>query len=145
MAANLIFFNILWEDEAEYGNQSDTATARGGHFTGDDQSNIYLGGVSVKDCTSQAFRNSRALLQLIQKYEEKYRSTLSRLLFTLAPQGILLCGWEWWFQASQNVHHRTYSKYNSVDDKIDDFHYYTFFKFGIGRTYDALRKYAMMS
>ena len=33
----------------------------------------------------------------------------------------------------------TYSKYNSIDDKIDDFHYYTtFVKFGIGRaTYDA--------
>ena len=33
----------------------------------------------------------------------------------------------------------TYSKYNSIDDKIDDFHYYTtFIKFGIGRaTYDA--------
>ena len=28
----------------------------------------------------------------------------------------------------------TYSKYNSIDDRIDDFHYYTtFMKFGIGR------------
>jgi len=33
----------------------------------------------------------------------------------------------------------TYSKYNSIDDKIDDLHYYTtFIKFGLGRaTYDA--------
>ena len=33
----------------------------------------------------------------------------------------------------------TYSKYNSIDDKMDDFHYYTTgIKFGIGRaTYDA--------
>ena len=33
----------------------------------------------------------------------------------------------------------TYSKYQSIDDKIDDLHYYTtFIKFGIGRTtYDA--------
>ena len=33
----------------------------------------------------------------------------------------------------------TYSKYNSIDDKIDDIHYYTtFIKFGIGCvTYDA--------
>ena len=29
----------------------------------------------------------------------------------------------------------TYSKYASIDDKIDDLHYYTtFIKFGIGRT-----------
>ena len=36
----------------------------------------------------------------------------------------------------------TYSKYNSIDDKIDDFHYYTtFIKFGIGRaTYDAAQE-----
>ena len=33
----------------------------------------------------------------------------------------------------------TYSKYNSIDDKIDDLHYFTtYIKFGIGRaTYDA--------
>ena len=36
----------------------------------------------------------------------------------------------------------TYSKYNSIDDKIDDFHYHTtFIKFGIGRaTYDAAQE-----
>mgnify|MGYP000123526331 CR=1 FL=1 len=36
----------------------------------------------------------------------------------------------------------TYSKYNSIDDRIDDFHYYTTFtKFGIGRaTYDAAQE-----
>lgn len=36
----------------------------------------------------------------------------------------------------------TYSKYSSIDDKIDDFHYYTtFVKFGIGRaTYDSAQE-----
>lgn len=43
------------------------------------------------------------------------------------------------FQASPERTVGTYSKYNSIDDKIDDFHYYTtYIKFGIGRTtYDA--------
>ena len=43
------------------------------------------------------------------------------------------------FKASPERTAGTYSKYNSIDDKIDDFHYYTtFIKFGIGRaTYDA--------
>ena len=43
------------------------------------------------------------------------------------------------FEASPERTPGTYSKYNSIDDKIDDFHYYTtFIKFGIGRTiYDA--------
>ncbi len=36
----------------------------------------------------------------------------------------------------------TYSKYSSIDDKIDDFHYYTtYIKFGLGRaTYDACQE-----
>jgi len=43
------------------------------------------------------------------------------------------------FQASPERTPGTYSKYNSINDRIDDFHYYTtFIKFGIGRaTYDA--------
>jgi hypothetical protein len=36
----------------------------------------------------------------------------------------------------------TYSKYSSIDDKIDDYHYWTtYIKFGIGRaTYDAAQE-----
>jgi len=43
------------------------------------------------------------------------------------------------FEASPERTPGTYSKYNSIDDKIDDFHYWTTrVKFGIGRaTYDA--------
>ena len=43
------------------------------------------------------------------------------------------------FRAAPERTAGTYSKYSSIDDKIDDFHYYTtFIKFGIGRaTYDA--------
>jgi len=43
------------------------------------------------------------------------------------------------FQARPFRSEGTYSKYNSIDDKIDDLHYYTtWIKFGMGRaTYDA--------
>ena len=46
------------------------------------------------------------------------------------------------FHASPERTAGTYSKYNSIDDRIDDFHYYTtFIKFGIGRaTYDAAQE-----
>tara|TARA_A100001015_G_C14692949_1_gene595161 strand:- start:242 stop:757 length:516 start_codon:yes stop_codon:yes gene_type:complete len=46
------------------------------------------------------------------------------------------------FEASPERTLGTYSKYNSIDDKIDDFHYYTtFIKFGIGRaSYDAAQE-----
>jgi len=46
------------------------------------------------------------------------------------------------FEASPERTTGTYSKYNSIDDKVDDFHYYaTFIKFGIGRaTYDSAQE-----
>jgi hypothetical protein len=46
------------------------------------------------------------------------------------------------FEASPERTPGTYSKYNSIDDKIDDLHYLTtFIKFGIGRaTYDAAQE-----
>ncbi len=46
------------------------------------------------------------------------------------------------FQANPFRTEGTYSKYNSLDDKIDGFHYYTtYIKFGIGRaSYDAAQE-----
>ena len=46
------------------------------------------------------------------------------------------------FRASPERTPGTYSKYNSIDDKMDDLHYYTtYIKFGIGRaTYDAAQE-----
>ena len=41
------------------------------------------------------------------------------------------------FKARPHRSQGTYSKYNSIDDKIDDLHWYTrFIKFGIGRATD---------
>ena len=46
------------------------------------------------------------------------------------------------FKPSQERTSGTYSKYSSIDDKVDDFHYYcTYIKFGIGRaTYDSAQE-----
>ncbi len=46
------------------------------------------------------------------------------------------------FKAAPERSEGSYSKYASIDDKIDDFHYYTtFIKFGIGRaTYEAAQE-----
>ena len=54
--------------------------------------------------------------------------------------------WETFYYGKENCNFRprpfrtegTYSKYNSIDDKLDDLHYYTtFIKFGVGRaTYE---------
>ena len=52
---------------------------------------------------------------------------------------LLLCGKNCGFRPRPFRTQGTYSKYNSIDDKIDDLHYFTtFIKFGIGRaTYDV--------
>ena len=46
------------------------------------------------------------------------------------------------FQANSERTEGTYSKYSSIDDRVDMFHYYTtLIKFGIGRaTYDAAQE-----
>ena len=46
------------------------------------------------------------------------------------------------FMPNQERTEGTYSKYSSIDDKIDNFHFFTtYIKFGIGRaTYDAAQE-----
>ena len=56
-----------------------------------------------------------------------------------SPRLLLFAAENGGFKAAPERTAGTYSKYSSIDDKIDDLHYYTtFIKFGIGRaTYDA--------
>jgi len=144
----LIFYG---ENEAEYGNpvkDNDTAKRDWSYFSGDDKSEIYLGGVSVKDLQDNFGVNKVDLDPYLpinpEKLEEK-RVEVHYLGYYLPwhPQGAYYYAVEnGGFQASPERTPGTYSKYNSIDDKIDDFHYYTtFIKFGIGRaTYDAAQE-----
>ena len=58
------------------------------------------------------------------------------------PQGNYYYASEHGFSAAPERTPGTYSKYASIDDKMDDFNFYTYFiKFGIGRaTYDAAQE-----
>jgi len=144
----LIFYG---EDEAEYGNPiKDTSSAKRdwSYFSGDDQSNIHLGGVSVKDL-HESFGVSKVDLEpylpINPNTIEEKNIEVHYLGYYLPwhPQGAYYYAVEnGGFQASPERTPGTYSKYNSIDDKIDDFHYYTtFIKFGIGRaTYDAAQE-----
>jgi N-acetyl sugar amidotransferase len=141
----LVFYG---ENEAEYGNpiaDSLTSLRDKAYHTYTHLDDVYLGGVSVREL------------------REKYDVRLSDLMSFLPPTGEELQGadiqvhylgyylkWipqEAYYYAVEHTGFKarpfrtqgTYSKYNSIDDKIDDLHYYTtFIKFGIGRaTYDA--------
>lgn len=139
---------IYGENEAEYGNPiGDTETAKRdwSYFTSDDPSKIYLGGVSIADLKSQFGVEHQDLLPYLpaDPHEiERKKVEVHYLGYYLKwhPQSCYYYAVEHGgFQASPERTPGTYSKYNSIDDRIDDFHYYTTgVKFGIGRaSYDA--------
>jgi N-acetyl sugar amidotransferase len=144
----LVFYG---ENESEYGNPiKDTESAKRdwSYFSGDDESKIYLGGVSVQDLYDH-FGVSKVDLEpylpINPAILESKKIEVHYLGYYLPwhPQGAYYYAVEHGgFQASPERTPGTYSKYNSIDDKIDDFHYYTtFIKFGIGRaTYDAAQE-----
>lgn len=141
----LIFYG---ENEAEYGNpiaDSQSAKRNWDYFTADDKRKIYLGGTSIIDLKEQFGLDDNDLLPYLPVDPEKFakiKGEVHYLGYYLKwhPQGAYYYSVEHGgFQASPERTPGTYSKYNSIDDKIDDFHYYTtYIKFGIGRaTYDA--------
>jgi N-acetyl sugar amidotransferase len=145
---SLVFYG---ENEAEYGNplgDTDSAKRDWAYFTGHDESTIYLGGTSVHELKEEFGLQPNDL----QPYLPADPASLERAAVEVHYLGYYL---RWHpqsayyyavehggFQASPERTPGTYSKYNSIDDRIDDFHYYTtYVKFGIGRaTYDAAQE-----
>jgi len=145
---SLIFYG---EDEAEYGNPiADTTTAKRdwSYFTAEDKSKVYLGGTSVADLKSSFGLEDNDLQPYFPanpEQIEKHNIEVHYLGYYLKwhPQECYYYAVEnGGFEASPERTPGTYSKYNSIDDRIDDFHYYTtYIKFGIGRaTYDAAQE-----
>jgi len=142
---------LYGENEAEYGNPiADTQTAKRdwSYFTATDKSKIYLGGTSIADLREQFGVDAHELqpyLPANPEEIERQKIEVHYLGYYLKwhPQSCYYYAVEHGgFQASPERTPGTYSKYNSIDDRIDDFHYYTtFIKFGIGRTtYDAAQE-----
>ncbi|WP_303673633.1 N-acetyl sugar amidotransferase [Vampirovibrio chlorellavorus] len=144
----LVFYG---ENEAEYGNpiaDTDTAKRDWSYFTADDKSKVFLGGTSVEELLSD-YGLSKADLEPYMPADpeqiERQNVEVHYLGYYLKwhPQSCYYYSVEHGgFQASPERTPGTYSKYNSIDDRIDDFHYHTtFIKFGIGRaTYDAAQE-----
>jgi len=141
----LIFYG---ENEAEYGNPlADNASSLRdkSYYTMQHLTETYLGGVSVGEL-EEKYNVPRSDLMIFlpacHEEMEKVQIEVHYLGYYLkwTPQ-------EAYYYAVENTGFRarpfrsqgTYSKYNSIDDKIDDLHYYTtYIKFGLGRaSYDA--------
>jgi N-acetyl sugar amidotransferase len=141
----LVFYG---ESEAEYGNplaSAQSARRDWEYFTAQDKSKIFLGGTSVAELGASYGIDENDLQPYLPGNPadlEKHHIEVHYLGYYLKwhPQSCYYYSVEHGgFQASPERTPGTYSKYNSIDDRVDDFHYYTtYIKFGIGRaTYDA--------
>ncbi|MBK9451656.1 MAG: N-acetyl sugar amidotransferase [Bacteroidetes bacterium] len=141
----LVFYG---ENEAEYGNPiaDNVASLRDkSYYSFKNLDEIYLGGVSIRELQEKYdVRLSDILAFLPAPVEEVERSKIEvhylGYYLKWVPQEVYYYAVEnTGFKARPFRTQGTYSKYNSIDDKIDDLHYYTtHIKFGIGRaTYDA--------
>jgi len=144
----LVFYG---ENEAEYGNPvqaTELSTRDWSYFTESDPSTIYLGGVALNDLKKHFGLNAADLdhyLPIDPELVRQIKLEVHYLGYYLPwhPQGSYYYAVEnGEFTPSPERTPGTYSKYNSIDDKIDDFHYYaTYIKYGIGRaTYDAAQE-----
>jgi N-acetyl sugar amidotransferase len=141
----LIFYG---ENEAEYGNplgDNETSLRDKSFFTMKDLRDVYISGISIPELMEK-YRLS--LIDLMSYLPAPY-TELEKAKIQVHYLGYYL-KWtpqESYYYAVENIGFQarpfrtegTYSKYNSIDDKIDDLHYYTtWIKFGLGRaSYDA--------
>jgi len=144
----LVFYG---ENEAEYGNpieDTDTARRDWSYFAMSDEADVYLGGSSVAEITGP-LGVPRADLQPYLPADPGRLESAGVQVHYLGyylrwhPQSAYYYSVEHGgFEAAPERTPGTYSKYNSIDDRIDDLHYYTtYIKFGIGRaTYDAAQE-----
>jgi N-acetyl sugar amidotransferase len=141
----LVFYG---ENEAEYGNPlADTATSlrSATYYSAAEVEDLHLGGVTVRELEACYGVERNDVVPYLPANPEALNERgveVHYLGYYLKwhPQSCYYYAIEHGgFQASPERTPGTYSKYNSIDDRIDDFHYWTtYVKFGIGRaTYDA--------
>ena len=144
----LIFYG---ENEAEHGNpvaDNNKSLRDKSYFTFKNLDKIYLGGMKYSDILYKYKLDKKSLdIFLPPKAEdvENNKIEVHYLGYYLkwTPQ-------ECYYYAVENCGFKprpfrsegTYAKYHSIDDKIDDLHFYTtFIKFGIGRaSYDVFQE-----
>ena len=139
------------ENQAEYGNKVDEnniPTMNTKFFSVDDPMEMSLGGVKMKDIITEYKFSQADFSPYIPENTETLISKgveVHYLGYYLKwdPQECYYYAVEnTGFSANTERTEGSYSKYSSIDDKIDPFHYFTtLIKFGIGRaTYDAAQE-----
>jgi N-acetyl sugar amidotransferase len=141
----LVFYG---ENEAEYGNpiaDNSTSLRDSSYHTFKNIDELYLGGVSIGELKEKYGVEMGDLMSFLPAPAEELMKANIQVHYLgyylrWTPQEVYYYATEHTgFKARPFRTQGTYSKYNSIDDMIDDLHYYTtYIKFGIGRaTYDA--------
>ena len=142
---------IYGENQAEYGNNSEenfNPLMNSDFFSKDSSDDIVLGGASIKEIMQK--------YKFVQNDFEPYLPLDNEEIKNKDIKTIYLgyfLKWdpqECFYYASENTGFKantertegSYSKYSSIDDKTDPFHYFTtYIKFGLGRaSYDAAQE-----
>lgn len=141
----LVFYG---ENEAEYGNPlADNAVSLRdkSYYAMNNINEMHLGGVSIGELREKYHVDLADLLSFLPAPADELEKSkievhyLGYYLKWIPQEAYYYAVENTGFKARPFRTQGTYSKYNSIDDKIDDLHYYTtYIKFGIGRaTYDA--------
>lgn len=141
----LVFYG---ENEAEYGNaRASVGTPHRSATYHAGAGGLHLGGVSTGKLVEQGLTEAdlSPYMPANPAVLDQKRIQVHYLGYYLKwhPQSCYYYAVEHGgFEASPERTPGTYSKYNSIDDMVDDLHYYTtYIKFGIGRaTYDAAQE-----
>ena len=142
---NLIFYG---ENEAEYGNpiaDNSKSLRDKSYYTYQNKNKLMIAGERI----NELLKDNSIKLSDIQNYLPMANDEISAFDLQIHYLGYYL-KWtpqEVYYYATDNTGfvprpfrtQGTYSKYSSIDDKVDDLHWYTtFIKFGIGRaSYEA--------
>tara|TARA_B100001250_G_C19816762_1_gene798844 strand:+ start:1879 stop:3183 length:1305 start_codon:yes stop_codon:yes gene_type:complete len=143
----LVFYG---DTNAEFGHPEDFSNPERNmnFFTAEDPSKTFIGGTEVQVLEKDFGLSKNELepyLPLKVNELKKVKLNIQYLGYYLPwhPQECYYFASEKGnFEPAPERNTGTYQKYASIDDRIDDFHYYTtFIKFGIGRaTYDAAQE-----
>ena len=142
---DLVFYG---ENEAEYGSpiaDNNDSLRDKSYFTMQYMDKILLAGLPIREIIEKYEVELVDLMTFLPLPIEEYEQSniqihyLGYYLKWVPQESYYFAVENTGFKARPFRTQGTYSKYNSIDDKIDDLHFYTtFIKFGIGRaTYDA--------
>jgi N-acetyl sugar amidotransferase len=145
LGINLIFYG---ENPTEYGNaiaEDSTSLKDKAYFTSQNIDEIYLAGLSFRELKESYGLTVNDIMPYLPPTTDMLNKTNIQVHYLgyylkWTPQEVYYYAVEnTGFKARPFRSQGTYSKYNSIDDKIDDLHYYTtYIKFGLGRaSYDA--------